>query len=662
MLLYWNANAQFNTDRILINGRNALYFEDFVLAIQYFNQVIRVRPFLAEPYLYRGIAKIQLGDYEGGQADLTLAIERNPFIPEAYYARGFTKMKLHQYIEAEKDFDRAIEFSPRSEHLFLSRMNARERNGDLPGALTDLKTYIRLNPKSTELLYDKGRLLLAMKDTVQAELAFNQLIESDSTLPLGWSARALLHLQRKKLDEAYRDYTKAIQRNSTFAGDFINRGIINVEARRFMEALSDYDRAIALDPNSTLALQNRGMLRSNLGDDNNALNDFIQVLEIDSTIMEARYGKALLELRLRNYRTAIADFRKVINQHPFFLPAYWGIADAFAGMNNSREAFRYRQMASDMERNKDSLREKMQQDLAANNKIDEERPQGTSRRHTNVFNRFATNQTNDQNYQSVNEQNTRGNVQQRRVDVVTERNFTLTYYSRSQPLRRTNLYHLELDLFNRRNVLKGELKLTNTQIPLTNDLIVIHFENIELITQRIKNKEQSADLYFQRAIDYTLVKDYHNALEDLNSTISLRPNFMLAYFMRANVRFMQLEYLRNSLQNSGTPLNTSVLPAPNIVLEHESVLRDLDRVIELQPDFSFAYYNKANILASQQQFDSAIAQYTKAIEADPEFAEAFLNRGLTYLFVGEDNKGMSDLSKAGELGLYAAYSLMQQFK
>ena len=42
--------GQLNTDRILTIGRNALYFEDYVLSIQYFNQVIKIKPYLAEPY------------------------------------------------------------------------------------------------------------------------------------------------------------------------------------------------------------------------------------------------------------------------------------------------------------------------------------------------------------------------------------------------------------------------------------------------------------------------------------------------------------------------------------------------------------------------------------------------------------------------------------
>ena len=52
------ASAQINTDRVMAIGRNALYFEDYVLSIQYFNQVINAKPYLSDPYFYRGLAKM----------------------------------------------------------------------------------------------------------------------------------------------------------------------------------------------------------------------------------------------------------------------------------------------------------------------------------------------------------------------------------------------------------------------------------------------------------------------------------------------------------------------------------------------------------------------------------------------------------------------------
>ena len=48
--------AQINTERVMLMGRNALYYEDYVLAIQRFNMVINAKPWLGEPYFYRGVS------------------------------------------------------------------------------------------------------------------------------------------------------------------------------------------------------------------------------------------------------------------------------------------------------------------------------------------------------------------------------------------------------------------------------------------------------------------------------------------------------------------------------------------------------------------------------------------------------------------------------
>lgn len=88
VLLPVAAFSQINTEKVMTVGRNALYFEDYVLSIQYFNQVIGVKPYLAEPYFFRGLAKINLDDYQGAEKDCSEAIQRNPFVVNAYQVRG----------------------------------------------------------------------------------------------------------------------------------------------------------------------------------------------------------------------------------------------------------------------------------------------------------------------------------------------------------------------------------------------------------------------------------------------------------------------------------------------------------------------------------------------------------------------------------------------
>lgn len=659
-------HAQLNTDRILTIGRNALYFEDYVLSIQYFNQVIDIKPFLAEPYMFRSIAKIQLGDYEGAELDGTEAINRNPFLPEAYYARGFTRMKLGNFEGAAGDFEKAIEFSPTSQHLQLSLMDARERMGNHDAALKVVEKLMNLQPRNFQLFYDKGRIQLALKDTVSAEASFTKLIQADSSSFVGWSARALLHHQKNNLKEAYADYSRSIALKSPHFGDYMNRGIINVQQRRFMEALSDYDQAIKLEPKSLITYMNRAILRADLGDDNNALTDFKQVLKMDSSRMEARYSKAVLELKLRNYREAIRDYQIILKQHEYFLPAYWGIAQAYDGLNNVKEAYRYRQKAYELDRNKDRIREKQKENLEAKATIANEQPGERSTRKTAIFNRYATQNIDENAYESKYSDTRRGQVQRRFVDVVNERNFVISYYSKEDQIRRTTLYHPLIVEYNRKRVLPAAVKVTSQELPLTNELIQQHFDQINTITSQLKEREPNADLYFYRALEYALVQDFTNAIEDLNHAILLRGDFTLAYFMRANIRYKYSDYRKNSARENQSAtfgdIRETVAPDNEYKLDIEMVLRDLDKVNELQPDFSFAYYNKANILSAQKDFKTAIQLYSKAIEQDRNFAEAYFNRGLTYLYIGEDAKGLSDLSKAGELGIYGAYNLIQRFK
>ena len=141
------AHAQLNTDRITTIGRNALYFDDYVLSIQYFNQVIKLKPYLSEPYLLRAIAKIQLGDYTGAEQDCNAAIERNPFQPGAYYTRGYVYRLTNQLEKAERDFNEALIFAPENRTYIAMRADVRAEQEKFDLALDDINHLLHREPK-----------------------------------------------------------------------------------------------------------------------------------------------------------------------------------------------------------------------------------------------------------------------------------------------------------------------------------------------------------------------------------------------------------------------------------------------------------------------------------------------------------------------------------
>lgn len=661
-----NALAQMNTDRLTAIGRNALYFDDYVLSIQYFNQVIRLKPYLAEPYLFRAIAKIQLGDLQGAETDCSKCIENSPFLPGAYYTRGFVYRGMNEYEKAERDFTEALTLSPENRTYMLLRADVRSLRKNYDGAIADLDYLLRREPESASLHFERGVVMMAREDTLAALSCFENAVRFDGQNASNWSAKGVTNSMLGRESEAICDLTQAINLGSKWPGDFINRGILYYKQHNYRGALEDYDQAISLDPQNARSYYNRGLLRQELGDYNRALDDYDRALDIDPENIEVHYQRGVVNMQLRQWKEAVSDFDSLIAAFPYFLPSYYLAAQAKTSLGDSKSAFVYRQTASELEKQKEALQASKQ----VNTDVQSEEAQPQKRDHRKEFsNRAAQNQNSseeDERYQS----GARGAVQNHYTDVVNQPNIVLSYYAQQDAVRGNAYYNYIVDQFNRHSPLPSPLRFTGRELALTADMANRHFEQIGLLSNRLERYEDALEtgrmtvleasnvtmLFFARAVEFALVQDYNSAIEDCNKAIFYSTSVSdksIMYFCRANWRYKLLEYQRIA----GEEISSEYLK-----LEFEMILRDYDQVILATPDFAFAYYNKANILCTQRDFQAAIAYYTSAIEVDPDFAEAYFNRGLTAIYIGQNESGMKDLSKAGELGIYQAYNLISRFK
>lgn len=124
-------------------GRNALYFDDYVLSIQYFNQVIQAKPYLAQPYFYRAIAKLNLDDYRGAEEDASTAISQNPFITDAYEVRGVARQNQGKLREAIDDYAHALSMLPENRQMLFNKALAEEEIKDYDAARESFDLLLR---------------------------------------------------------------------------------------------------------------------------------------------------------------------------------------------------------------------------------------------------------------------------------------------------------------------------------------------------------------------------------------------------------------------------------------------------------------------------------------------------------------------------------------
>jgi tetratricopeptide (TPR) repeat protein len=151
-----------------------------------------------------------------------------------------------------------------------------------------------------------------------------------------------------------------------------------------------------------------------------------------------------------------------------------------------------------------------------------------------------------------------------------------------------------------------------------------------------------------RAVAYCEVQNYESAIYDLSTYLGIDSLSVLALWQRAVCQ----SKINQFQASEGT----------NIDLKTANVLGDMMAALRLAPKNVYLYYNRATLYALRKDYRQAVEDYTRAVDLEPAMAEAYYNRGLCHIFAGEKEKGIRDLSKAGEMGLYTAYSIIKRYR
>lgn len=658
------SRAQINTDQVMIIGRNALYFEDYVLSIQYFNQVIKVKPYLAEPYFFRAVAKFYLEDYRGAESDCSLAIERNPFIIDAYQVRGIARQTLKNNEGAIEDYDSGLKYLPENKIFLLNKAVAQQEIKDFDGADATLNRLMDIYPKFDNGYLCRAQLYLEKGDTAVAMDNLAKCLDLNSNNTNAYLMRADVRIKsRSDYKGALEDMDQAIKLEPKHADYFVNRAFLKYHLDDYFGAMSDFDYAIGLEPSNVAAHFNRGLLRMEVQDNNKAIEDFSFVLQREPDNDMARYNRAVLYQKTRQYGASIKDFDVVIEKYPNLSMVYYDRSES------KRLSGDLKGGEKDFNRSKELSRKKAEReyDVAADSQNTEadESPEAIMKK----FKSLVTVE-NDNSVKPEYENKYRGKVQNYAVSIDIEPVYVLSYYDRATELRADAYYQKELDDINSGHYLRDKLYMTNASVKLSEEEIQLQFDLVRYYSNLISGQEKRAVDYFGRAISYMMVKNYTAAIEDLSMAVELSPRFTLAYFARAMARYCSTEVshagqVENSMlsyygdKKVGKDAMGEAM-AVNDRFQMESVFSDLNKVLELSPRLVYAHFNRGNIYLSRNDYTAAISCYTEAIAIKPDFGEAYYNRGMAYLQLGNKDKGIADLSKAGELGILSSYNVLKR--
>jgi tetratricopeptide (TPR) repeat protein len=647
--------AQYNTDRLVMIGRSALFYEDYVLSMQYFNQAIQAKPYLYEPWFFRGVAKYYLEDYAGAERDCSEALQRNPYVVNIYELRGLTRIQQKKYTEAIGDYSRALRYDPENRGLWHNRVLCHIQNKEYEAALAELDTIQARWSQYASAWAMRADVYLQQEDTVKAIESLQKSLDIDPYDGQTWAARSIISLSQEQWPEAEEQLNHAIHLLPKRGGYYINRALARFHQNNLRGAMADYDMALDLEPNNFLGHYNRGLLRAQVGDDNRAITDFDFVLRLEPDNMLALFNRAVLLDKTGDLHAAIRDYSKVIDEFPNFWTGLEFRAACYRRLGMTKKAEQdeftvykarlYKHLYGTQPRlDPDKMRKRSDEDLDKYNQLVIEDQQEPEREYKNDY---------------------RGRVQNRKVELELQPMFTLSTEKAHDEVRANIAFDRDVDALNQEiskqrseaSVTKAQsLEASPTKVyvacghpTLSDEKSSRYFLYIDSLTNSINtthDTDHATRNLLLRAVAYSVIRDNHQAIDDLSTYLQIDSTSVLALWQRAVCQ------ARISLFQASEGANTELSTA--------SVLADLNHALELRPHNAYLFYNRGCIHAHRENLQQAIDDFTTAQQYEPNLAEAYFNRGICYLNRGEKEKASADLSKAGELGLYNAYSVLKR--
>lgn len=645
--------AQINTDRMMSVGRTALYFDDYVLSIQYFNQVINAKPYMAEPYFYRAVAKLSLEDYRGAEQDCNSSIERNPFVVNAYQVRGLARVYQEHYEEAIGDFREGLRLDPDNRSLRHNLILCLTRSGRTQEAVLAADTLIMNSPKYAPAMAMRSDLSWEQGDTLGALEWVNKAIQINSYDADMLHHRGVMLARLERYEEAEEDMNRVIYLNPADASAYITRAMVRYFRDNLNGALADYDMSIIIDPSSITGHYNRGNLRAQIGDDNRAIEDFDIVIEAEPDNLMAIFYRGVLRDQTGDYLGAERDITRVLQEYPQFTQGYQIRSEVREKLGNTRGA------------QEDAMVVLREQNRRFNNAMgysDEKEDDSKTRERSDKNVRNYRKIVVDENLENSTgfSSEYRGKVQNRNVEVQYLEPYRLTYYKDNSQTVSMVHFSKAVDALNSSGCFMTEILLDNHEVQLGERQIDRLFADIGQRTQMMSDNAGNADcLLLARAIDFALLQDFTNAEADLQTAVSLNPDNWAVWFARAQVsaRAIQVKRAEQDIDSQQNGNSLPVMADPG----YQFVIKDLTQSINLEPSFAFAYYNRGTFYAISNDLHAALVDFDKAIELDANLAEAWYNRGLVLVMLNRMDDAFRDLSRAGELGIYSAYNIMKRF-
>ena len=636
--------AQWDKDVFDMRGRQALSDGKYAFAIENFNILTRLDTTDYWSFFFRGIAKYNLGDIRGSQKDFDRSVRINPVFTNGYHYRAIAESRLGDYNQALDDLQKAIDLRPGINGLYFSRGVTYFLAQRFNEAVEDFDWYIKKEPRDPSAYLNRGASQLFLGDTLKALEDYNKAIKLDRFEPEGYVRRGRLHAACGNLDEAISDMSHAIQLDSTMTLAYFSRAIMLYEKNDYNSAMADLNRVLEEEPGNALTLYNRALIYAQVGAYEEALQDMDRVININPHNVLAYFNRASIFIEMGRWYDALSDYNSAIDLYPDFAKAYLNRAYVENMIGRNRES------KADYKTAQRKVAEYREKNASGQSNFAD-----TTKKYNALLELDADFAKKDFDNELL---------QHRDIDVKLRPlfKFTLTGEAEDRSVALSRRFeNALLDRF---------VDAAGVPIRIAND------------TQKGKAADAGTDTAmgcFLKALQELQNKQYSLASTWLDQAVEAAgkdgsPDKYAAYYKafylmnRGVLKAEMIDFIASlegnvqtlSMDTEGTT-RARVSDMVARTYDYSEAIADVEEAIRILPSIPYLYFDLGNLHCLSEQLVEAIEDYGMAIKLYPYMGDAYLNRGLALIYLKDMEKGCIDLSRAGELGVADAYSIIGKY-
>lgn len=229
----------------------------------------------------------------------------------AYRCRGMIKLHLKDLPGALEDFNQTVKVDPDSEWSYGGRAVTYLLGGNPILAFADCMIAVSMSPTNATLLGLRGYVNL--KNSADALQDANKALQLNTNVGLAYSTRSQLACSRKAWDEALLNCNQAIRCK---VPEYALRGWILANQNRIQEAMPDLNRAIERGDRDLVAYQTRAWCQLRLGNLNDATGDVDQAIRRAPKEPDNYNMRAQIETAKGDWDAARIDVDRAIELDP----------------------------------------------------------------------------------------------------------------------------------------------------------------------------------------------------------------------------------------------------------------------------------------------------------------------------------------------------------